>query len=101
HPPPRVLNSFPTRRSSDLVQELDNRWRASLGAAPRDASTPSGATQPNPPAQPNQPAQPNPAPAAPFSCACLSGALFLSLWWFIQDRKSTRLNSSHVSTSYA
>ncbi|TMC60605.1 MAG: hypothetical protein E6J26_01485 [Chloroflexi bacterium] len=71
------------------VQELDNRWRASLGAAPRDASTPSGATQPNPPAQPNQPAQPNPAPAAPFSCACLSGALFLSLWWFIQRSSAT------------
>ena len=71
------------------VQELDNRWRASLGAAPRDASTPSGATQPNPPAQPNQPAQPNPAPAAPFSCACLSGALFLSLWSFIQRSSAT------------
>lgn len=67
------------------VQDLDNRWRATLGAAPRDnATSPPADTQPNPPAQqPNQPPA-NPAPAAPFSCACLSGALFLGLWLFIR-----------------
>jgi hypothetical protein len=63
--------------------ELDNRWRATLGAAPRDtSSTPSAQTQPNPPAQPNQPAPAS--PAAPFSCACLSGALFLGLWLVVK-----------------
>ncbi len=60
------------------VQELDNRWRSSLGTTPRDASsTPSAATQPNQPV----PANPAPAaPSAPLGCACLSGLVFLALW---------------------
>ncbi|MCA1554122.1 MAG: hypothetical protein LC737_07070 [Chloroflexi bacterium] len=65
------------------VQELDTRWRASFGAAapvPNDTAAP--ATQPNQPA-PSNPV-PSSAPALPFSCACLSGLVFLAVWVFIQ-----------------
>ncbi|MCA1554404.1 MAG: hypothetical protein LC737_08500 [Chloroflexi bacterium] len=65
------------------VQELDTRWRTSLGAAaPASGDTPAPATQPNQPA-PANPA-PSPAPALPFSCACLSGVLFLALVFVFQ-----------------
>ena len=72
------------------VQDLDDQWRQTLGAAPAVINTPSGATQPTPPPAavtqptqapnnpPQQPAQP--ASGLPFSCACLPGVGLLALF---------------------
>src|SRR5207249_8808097 len=86
----RDLHSFPTRRSSDLGWPNHGcRWscgRGAVAAAPyfvskvatTSAIVPSGATHP----------------------PLMSGKSSLQLSHFL-DRKSTRLNSSHVSISYA
>src|SRR5699024_12219417 len=77
----RDLHSFPTRRSSDL-----RRWCASrvVTATSSVVAGRSGRSAPRP-ASPSRsfPASPRPCPSPP------------------SDRKSTRLNSSHVSISYA
>ena len=76
------------------VQELDNRWRASLGAqsnAPAP-NTPSAqpTTAPNSSAQNTPAPQPTPASSAggslPFNCACLSGFAFVALFWLIAKK---------------
>src|SRR5439155_26398500 len=81
HPP---LHSFPTRRSSDLARRLhrlvaalgmDLIRRQALGAGDR------------------QPMQRPPHPQ--------SGLIHMQHLGVAQDRKSTRLNSSHVASSYA
>ncbi len=74
------------------VQGLDDRWRESLGMRPRDVSgtpaaqstAPSGAVIQNTPAP-----VPSPAPSTnvPVSCACLTPALGLLLWWLFVQRK--------------
>src|SRR5699024_12449233 len=76
----RHLHSFPTRRSSDLSQvRLAETYAANSRPATTRASgavaalVSSGCSRPRSPAKPQHP----------------------------QDRKSTRLNSSHVSISYA
>src|SRR5439155_21813464 len=70
----RALHSFPTRRSSDLRP---------CGSPPATTSSSASSTRssPSPSAPPT--ATPGPRWAAP------------------RDRKSTRLNSSHVANSYA
>src|SRR5690606_41415939 len=81
--PHRLLHSFPTRRSSDLVTHRSSVSQgpsaASRGRCPHSAlSRPSAHRQEEPlQAQPRTSEQP------------------------AQDRKSTRLNSSHVKISYA
>src|SRR5699024_12503751 len=77
--PHRHLHSFPTRRSSDLPSE--SRRRAGADCSPRRATP---------------------------SLGCLNHDLIVSLRIRTEprpvlrtDRKSTRLNSSHVSISYA
>src|SRR5699024_12869039 len=72
-----LLHSFPTRRSSDLLSEPELRLPLDLrrGASVELADMPTGD-------------RPLPAPA--------SGLVRRRA-----DRKSTRLNSSHVSISYA
>src|SRR5690606_39783797 len=97
--PASVLPSFPTRRSSDLFGFLLIGWmqhRTEQTLRPLvfllliialqttfDLSTPN----------------------VSFACHALglaSGVLFGVVWtWRSRDRKSTRLNSSHVKTSYA
>src|SRR5437868_9068904 len=79
----RDLHSFPTRRSSDLVAKhlrlrlADlNRHIASHHELAAPTTTPGFVEVP-----------------PPLSCPPLLGGL--------EDRKSTRLNSSHVSISYA
>src|SRR5699024_11861349 len=83
HPP--SLHSFPTRRSSDLGPPPDGRgppggpcprW-CPRAARPRHRSPPDGPRR----SRGSSPSAPRGSPAA--------------------DRKSTRLNSSHVSISYA
>src|SRR5437870_12322291 len=71
----RVIRSFPTRRSSDLGQYGTNPWRAILSWK----NTPARCCLPG---------------WDPTGKQHLAGVFF-------QDRKSTRLNSSHVAISYA
>src|SRR5205807_8437239 len=76
---PRDLHSFPTRRSSDLR----TRQRFRFGANPFR----------------QRPVRPGPYVDA---AACLGSAPHtLASPSAVQDRKSTRLNSSHLVTSYA
>src|SRR5699024_11220395 len=84
HPPP-----FPTRRSSDLPNKPSAKTQAKLPAA-RVAECMRGCSQPGLAVDRNHPSR------ASFKA-------FNSLVGhnFTQDRKSTRLNSSHVSISYA
>src|SRR5438876_6599771 len=80
----RALHSFPTRRSSDLgaaaLIVVLNFWLAGIEVVPWMA-------------------------AAPWRMALLAPALLalvaLLAWITFLDRKSTRLNSSHPSISYA
>src|SRR5690606_41033906 len=71
----RVLHSFPTRRSSDLCQVDVNCSEGSAWTEQRDAAVRIGIVD----------------SGLGYWC---SGAL-------VKDRKSTRLNSSHVKISYA
>src|SRR5207249_11960967 len=73
-PPPPHLHSFPTRRSSDLTMSIRLPHRMRVAPVGPEASSFDGSTL-RPPDGP---------PAAEYI-----------------DRKSTRLNSSHVSISYA
>src|SRR5690606_41882918 len=73
---PRDLPSFPTRRSSDLGFTQPQGPKPSLVAPPAGAQIASSATSPAP---------------LDFRWSLAPGA----------DRKSTRLNSSHVKISYA
>src|SRR5699024_12392852 len=91
-PHPLIINSFPTRRSSDL----------SMSAPPSPDPYDSNQGRPVPPPgqQPwTQPGQPRPgqygppAPGGPQPPEQQPSAG--------PDRKSTRLNYSHVSSSYA
>src|SRR5207249_10307440 len=93
--PPRPLLSFPTRRSSDL----DHRARAAAGrpvaavrlrpdARPLGSALPSAAVSPRLALQRGEPRR---VPAGDRLRPTL----------LLEDRKSTRLNSSHVSISYA
>src|SRR5690606_40632164 len=79
----RDTHSFPTRRSSDLL--LPDLGETDSGDRPRWCS-PIAAI---PPAPPCSPVRASPASAAP------------RLGTTSSDRKSTRLNSSHVKISYA
>src|SRR5437899_10023724 len=73
---PRDLHSFPTRRSSDLERQSGS-VRGALGnqRPSRDFNQPFGFHNPFPYTKPREAAQ--------------------------EDRKSTRLNSSHLGISYA
>src|SRR5699024_12395378 len=74
---PRDLPSFPTRRSSDLVwPSTHHRWTRTATAC----------------------AGWRPAVGSPGTWRCTSCE---PRGWAGRDRKSTRLNSSHVSISYA
>src|SRR5699024_12375278 len=86
--PPRDLHSFPTRRSSDLAVDKRprNRRRRSSPRRPRSmvhrSRIPHRRNHREPAAHPSQ---------ITYRRGRLS----------VIDRKSTRLNSSHVSISYA
>src|SRR5437773_7154635 len=77
------LHSFPTRRSSDL------------GGCARDTSSAfPGPIRARSRGTPPRPALPrSPAPSAPVPAPATAPSR--------QDRKSTRLNSSHITISYA
>src|SRR5438045_6491407 len=76
-PEPRHLHSFPTRRSSDLVGTCTKampRWMIAAAKPPRSPITP--------------------PPTA-------TSTDWRSTFSSSRDRKSTRLNSSHLGISYA
>src|SRR5690606_41922583 len=83
---PRDLHSFPTRRSSDLTAATRGRSPTGRGARP-DSSRP---PRPSPRAARRQSSRGGSSPAARRRRSQAR-----------QDRKSTRLNSSHVKISYA
>src|SRR5690606_41596372 len=85
HPsaPPPDLHSFPTRRSSDLAPAS----RTASSPTPQPARTPSSCA---------------PMPCSPTAiCACSKPTRGGCTSVPVSDRKSTRLNSSHVKISYA
>src|SRR5206468_12591273 len=82
----RDLHSFPTRRSSDLLSQV-GRTASSAICTPR-AVTPSSSTR----------KRKSWLSAGPESGLASSRG---GQGFFQQDRKSTRLNSSHDQTSYA
>src|SRR5207253_8948513 len=90
--PHRVLHSFPTRRSSDLLDAArSSPLRCCLGC---DRKIPSAMVAPSDESCPLAFA----ARARPHRLRFISGRRRLS---HRRDRKSTRLNSSHVAISYA
>src|SRR5699024_12638654 len=98
HPPPRTLHSFPTRRSSDLEEPLHPYTQALVSAIPnpdpdvqKERIVLKGDV-PNPATPPSGCVFYTRCPFVMDKCKTISPAL---------DRKSTRLNSSHVSISYA
>src|SRR5207302_9932017 len=87
--PPRSLRSFPTRRSSDLEQLLFRKaalFEEAVECGSRDRGRLLIGRQ------------------SQFAQQSRAGAMRVLANWLclpIRDRKSTRLNSSHVKISYA
>src|SRR5207253_10840983 len=86
--PPRDLHSFPTRRSSDLpaIGSGNAGGKRSPGDGARGRGSSGESARVSTGAVARRP--------GPIDCAA-------ALVFEPQDRKSTRLNSSHVATSYA
>src|SRR5207248_10074073 len=90
HPAPLALHSFPTRRSSDLgTRTVDAD--AELDASP-ERDSPARAVEPQPVEPSAHPPQHHDAVAPERHGQCAAA---------VEDRKSTRLNSSHRTISYA
>src|SRR5204862_7750556 len=83
--PPRRLHSFPTRRSSDLLDAVDQNAEelGVVGARMRHRLLSTA------------------RPIAPSRTSRSNGLAMQPSPDDAQDRKSTRLNSSHVEISYA
>src|SRR5207249_9496737 len=99
HRPPRHLPSFPTRRSSDLIQRLidkGNAYVAPDGVYFDTTTFPGYGTRLN-----AELPQERVAGARVDVNANKRHPTDFALWRAKKDRKSTRLNSSHVSISYA
>src|SRR5690606_40212174 len=87
HPDPRDLHSFPTRRSSDLLISRNMRLvskQVTLSALDREESRGGHIRSDYPETDPE-----------------LDGMHQIVGTFQTEDRKSTRLNSSHVKISYA
>src|SRR5207249_6168259 len=95
----RDLHSFPTRRSSDLAKTLlvDHRW-ARVGSSNLNVSSLLGNYELDLLAECNQLAA---ALAQQFLRDLATSREIVQELLRQRDRKSTRLNSSHVSISYA
>src|SRR5207249_12172015 len=93
--PPRHLHSFPTRRSSDLF-DFDLTDSATQVATQTAGSAISGGVH-----QIDLSGVVANARSASAAAAALAPTQTFSTLSEGQDRKSTRLNSSHVSISYA
>src|SRR5439155_24059133 len=85
HPP--YLHSFPTRRSSDLEAPPRDSGRITAGQSSSGAFSEAGSSSASR------------VFAAGFTLVAV--ARFLGFFVAASDRKSTRLNSSHVAISYA
>src|SRR5207249_10803891 len=87
--PHRHLPSFPTRRSSDLACCRSSKKRSRVLATSLAHSEPAGVNSPFA------------SQAVRFWGKLPSSSRRCSSYGSLRDRKSTRLNSSHVSISYA
>src|SRR5207253_8062221 len=95
YPYPRHLHSFPTRRSSDLLTTAKvlaheargtlERKELKIGFVPIACATPLLLAE----------------PMGFYALQGLRAVLVKLPGWGLVDRKSTRLNSSHVAISYA
>src|SRR5699024_12545019 len=83
----RALHSCPTRRSSDLTEE-------GQGEAPLPDQAVPGRSEPSQEGTAEAPGETTAADQTQTAAMCWCGCAST-------DRKSTRLNSSHVSISYA
>src|SRR5439155_15865244 len=95
HHNPRDLHSFPTRRSSDLSSKIPNQLNRISKQFRRQVLPPERLRRLRPRTQSPQ-----------FRLIRQRKLSYLRLWlrtWLrkSRDRKSTRLNSSHVAISYA
>src|SRR5205807_5448482 len=86
--PPRALPSFPTRRSSDLAASPRRPLAGSGPARRRDEPGPAGRAAVITLRVNGMPRTVDVPPDMP-------------VLWVLRDRKSTRLNSSHLVISYA
>src|SRR5207249_11565705 len=98
--PRRALHSFPTRRSSDLRGERAEREERGERGKRTEAAESTAAPLTNPIPAPPAPAASAPPISSPppDSIGRNPNGIFAGDG---TDRKSTRLNSSHVSISYA
>src|SRR5690606_41378764 len=96
-----TLSYCPTRRSSDL--DLRPRPGGTESVPERTALLPAGAGTMSgvDGATPGAPAAAGVNPLGPQGAETSVALLEARLGWGRQDRKSTRLNSSHVKISYA
>src|SRR5207249_9808627 len=94
------LHAFPTRRSSDLFQQLT--WRMAISLTPKSGKQVVGVVE-----MKGHTDVDNVAKVVVITNPEITGTYFPSLDPATKekteqlDRKSTRLNSSHVSISYA
>src|SRR5436305_3313340 len=91
HDSTRALNSFPTRRSSDLPAS-GGTWLAA-----NDAGLALAVLNVNPPERDREALRPTRSRGEVIPALLARGQRFRRR----RDRKSTRLNSSHVRISYA
>src|SRR5205807_8242317 len=93
HRPLRHLHSFPTRRSSDLAAAPPHSQSTLSGFPPEECPRPAK----RPSSQASSPHAFSPASRAPNHCRRPTSRRRDGR----EDRKSTRLNSSHLVISYA
>src|SRR5690606_41021398 len=101
HTHPRHVHSFPTRRSSDLTAEknddeafLEMVQRETFKYFWEEANASNGLVRDR-----STDASPASIAAVGFGLSALT--VGIDRGWITRDRKSTRLNSSHVKISYA
>src|SRR5699024_12260686 len=98
--PPRVLPAFPTRRSSDLVQARQHRPETVAGMTVVEPGLPALRARP---CAEDEHTRGMRADGGKRMHMHTSHRKYVSMAAAVpsSDRKSTRLNSSHVSISYA
>src|SRR5690606_41412808 len=98
--PSRYRPPFPTRRSSDLILSA-SRMTVPVSSSPRDGSTTRAFVKTVTLIRPLRCGVDQAAPPSPPCVRQLPSRPVPGSHCSDQDRKSTRLNSSHVKISYA
>src|SRR5690606_39338813 len=97
----RVRHSFPTRRSSDLFREGRHLGPRHAVAYPLVQTLVAEAGEKPRIEQARPPAAREVGPMTGGACSLEDRAALIARRGAVRDRKSTRLNSSHVKSSYA